>query len=141
MDKYYRKFFYRGDKCIECNREITIRASNKKCRACSKKGNTNSVGRILSEDHKRKISESNSASGNGMWKGSSVGYTALHTWVKRHLIKPKMCSDCKIKPPYDLANKGTYDRNLENWEWLCRSCHMKKDGRLKILLKRNVIKK
>jgi len=30
----------------------------------------------------------------------------------------------------DLANKGIYDRNPDNWEWLCRKCHMTKDGRV-----------
>jgi len=37
-------------------------------------------------------------------------------------------------PPHDLANKGTYDRKLKNWEWLCRKCHMIKDGRMKKLM-------
>ena len=68
---------------------------------------------------------------NPMWKGDNVGYHALHAWVKRHCVKSKLCECCKKVPPYDLANKGIYNRELKNWEWLCRKCHMKKDGRLK----------
>lgn len=69
-----------------------------------------------------------------MWKGDSVGYTALHSWVKRRYKKTPFCMDCKLKPPYDLANiSQEYKRDLSDWEWLCRSCHMKKDGRFKII--------
>lgn len=70
---------------------------------------------------------------NPMWKGDFVGYTGLHKWVKSRLPKPKFCQECKEKEPIDLANKGIYDRNLKNWEWLCRKCHMTKDGRIKNL--------
>lgn len=62
---------------------------------------------------------------------------AIHTWVRNRLPKPKFCQDCLNKPPYDLANISneynpkTYTRDLSNWEWLCRQCHMLKDGRLK----------
>lgn len=68
---------------------------------------------------------------NPLWKGDKVGYYQLHTWIKARLPKPKLCELCVKVPPYDLANKGIYNRDLENWEYLCRSCHMKKDGRSK----------
>ncbi len=72
---------------------------------------------------------------NGVWKGDSVGYNALHAWVKRHLVKPHFCHDCN-QPALDLANiSGQYKRDLSDWEWLCRKCHMTKDGRLKALRK------
>jgi len=67
---------------------------------------------------------------NGMWKGDSVGYIQLHAWVKKRFPKPKFCQTCKFSKPYDLANKGIYDRNLKHWEWLCRRCHMLGDGRM-----------
>ena len=38
---------------------------------------------------------------------------------------------------YDLANKGIYNRNFDNWEWLCRKCHMLSDGRLENLINAN----
>ena len=57
----------------------------------------------------------NAGKNNGMWKGNRVGYTQLHVWVVSRLAKPELCEDCKKVPPYDLANKGIYDRNLKNW--------------------------
>ncbi len=83
-----------------------------------------------SEESKVKIRFSKIAEKNPMWRGNNVGYMALHAWVKRNILKPKLCQCCKKVPPYDLANKGIYDRNLKNWEWLCRKCHMIKDGRM-----------
>jgi len=58
---------------------------------------------------------------------------APHRWVTKRKVKPKKCECCKERKPYDLANKGIYNRELKNWEWLCRRCHMSKDGRLKKL--------
>jgi hypothetical protein len=70
---------------------------------------------------------------NPQWKGDDVSYGKLHDWVATRLPKT-MCNDCKVKESYDLANKGIYNRELKNWEWLCRQCHMKKDGRLDVFL-------
>lgn len=65
-----------------------------------------------------------------MWKGEDVGYTQLHRWVESRLTKPALCQRCETRKAYDLSNKGTYNRDLENWEWLCRRCHMLEDGRM-----------
>ncbi len=71
---------------------------------------------------------------NPLWKGDKVGYIALHAWVKKRLIKPKECDNCDRSIPLDLANiSQKYKRDISDWEWLCRSCHMKKDGRMKNL--------
>lgn len=51
------------------------------------------------------------------------------------MSKPDLCPKCHIRPAIDLANKGIYDRNLSNWEWLCRKCHMESDGRLDNFIK------
>ena len=71
--------------------------------------------------------------GNPNWSGSKVGYIALHNWIRRRIKKPELCNRCKKSQPYDLANKGIYNRELKNWEWLCRRCHMLLDGRMKNL--------
>lgn len=72
---------------------------------------------------------------NGMWKGSKVGLEALHIWVTKRKPKTKFCGKCKKSPPLDLANiSQKYKRDLSDWEWLCRRCHMVKDGRLKKFL-------
>jgi hypothetical protein len=68
------------------------------------------------------------------WKGKDASLPAIHLWVKIRLPKPKLCQHCHKKPPYDLANKsGKYLRDLNDWEWLCRICHMKSDKRLEKL--------
>lgn len=68
---------------------------------------------------------------NPEWKGDGVGYHALHAWVKRHLVKPERCEECRKKKKLDLANiSQKYLRVLIDWRWLCRRCHMISDGRL-----------
>lgn len=92
------------------------------------------LGHHHTKEVRERISISHLEKGNGAWKGNDVGYVSLHLWVRSRLPKPEYCQCCNKNKPYDLANKGEYDRNLENWEWLCRSCHMKKDGRINRLL-------
>ena len=77
-----------------------------------------------------------------MWKESGVGYNSLHSWVKRRLKKPPCCSVCrKVTEFIDLANiSQKYKRNLTDWEWLCRKCHMTKDGRIENFRPKRVLK-
>lgn len=71
---------------------------------------------------------------NPQWK-EDVGYSALHNWVYRHLEKPNNCACCGKPANLDLANiSKEYKRELTDWEWLCRSCHMIKDGVTKRLI-------
>ena len=73
---------------------------------------------------------------NPNWNGNNISYAALHQWVSRHKSKPKFCEECNKNKPYDLANiSGKYKRDIEDYRWLCRSCHMKDDGRLDKLMK------
>jgi len=70
------------------------------------------------------------------WKGDKVSYEGLHQWVKRRKPKPDVCEICKQKESYDLANiSGKYKRDTNDFQWLCRSCHMKLDGRINNLIK------
>lgn len=75
------------------------------------------------------------------WKGNNVGMEALHVWVRKRLPKPEFCEICKQVPPYDLANiTGIYNRDLKNWGWFCRRCHLKYDNvkvRSEITIKNN----
>lgn len=74
-----------------------------------------------------------------MWKGQEADQNSIHRWVRIRLPKPEYCDGCGNQPPVDLANvsdrynPATYTRELENWRWLCRSCHMFQDGRIKNL--------
>jgi len=75
---------------------------------------------------------------NGMWKGNKAGIDAIHIWVAKRLKKPKICSQCKKRKVIDLANiNQNYKRNLTDWKWICRRCHMKEDGRLEKFINRN----
>lgn len=68
---------------------------------------------------------------SGLWKGNLVGLVGLHNWVRRHKPKPKLCIRCKKVPPRDLANiSQKYKRDIDDFDWLCRRCHMESDGRI-----------
>lgn len=68
---------------------------------------------------------------NPMWKGDQVSYTSLHEYVRKHLPVPERCEVCHEVKSLDLANiSQKYKRDLSDWEYLCRRCHMIKDGRL-----------
>lgn len=88
-------------------------------------------GKKHSEETKEKIRKSKLKSKNPMWKGDNVGYFALHNWVKRHKQKPKFCEDClKITNQLDISNiSGKYKRDINDFKWLCRKCHIDFDKR------------
>ena len=68
---------------------------------------------------------------NAMWKGDHVGYGALHDWIKSHKPKPALCENCQQRSVIELANiSGKYLRSINDYQWLCRKCHMVLDGRL-----------
>lgn|SRR3990167_9254347 len=121
-------------KCSECF--VCIKKISKFCRSCFQKGTRNHrFGKKFFHALKtiKKMSQSKIKNKNPMWKGEKVGYGALHDWIKSRKRKIKLCQKCKKSFSYDLANKGIYNRELKNWEWLCRKCHMIKDGRMKKL--------
>lgn len=89
------------------------------------------TGRKISEEHRKNtIKNAKRGKEHCRWKGDEIGYRGLHSWMRKIVPKPEFCEECKKNKPYDLANKGVYDRSPKNWEWLCRKCHLVKDGRL-----------
>ncbi len=112
--------------CLNCNTKISIPAL--RCRSCGRK-----YGKQVKWSEEQK--EKRKGEGNPNWKGNKVKYGALHDWVKRYKPKPKFCEICKKNKSFDLANiSGKYKRDINDFEWLCRKCHMKDDGRLKKLV-------
>lgn len=78
---------------------------------------------------------------NYNWRGDNIGYYAIHRRIEVLLGKPKYCENCKSDKEkwYDWANiSGEYKYDITDWKRLCRSCHMKEDGRLKKLLSHNI---
>jgi len=68
---------------------------------------------------------------NGMWKGDEVKYGSLHDYIEYHKPKPRNCENCGKIKKLELANiSQEYKRDINDYEWICRSCHMNKDGRL-----------
>jgi hypothetical protein len=111
-------------------------------------GNSNALGYRHNEERKSKIKaarakqtitpESRSKAKlkmtgdkHPLWKGEEVGYAALHTWVARHRGKPSECEHCGTDDAskiYEWANiDGEYNRCLDDFIRLCRSCHRKYD--------------
>lgn len=82
---------------------------------------------ILKEN---KISLAKRGSNNPAWRGEDVGYPGVHDYIRSRKFKPDLCECCGERPSIDLANiSGEYRRDLNDWEYLCRKCHMNKDGR------------
>lgn len=104
-------------------------------------GNTRNKGRKLSEEWKHKIGISNKGDKQWNWKGENV---SPHEWIKKKLGKPNYCEHCKRsdKRCYDWSNKDhKYRKVLEDWQRLCRSCHMKFDFKFNNRRKYEISKK
>jgi len=68
-----------------------------------------------------------------MWKGDNATKEAIHMFLKKNNIPPKKCQKCKKNRKIYLSfdhSLGKYTRNIEDYEWLCWPCHMKKDYNL-----------
>ena len=92
------------------------------------------LGKRHSEETRRKRSEfmrGRYIGDKAPWWKSKVTYAALHYRIRKVLSRPDLCVVCNIKPSYDVANiSGEYKYTLDDWMWVCRSCHMRRDGRI-----------
>ena len=51
-------------------------------------------------------------------------FDTLHKYLKRHIPPPELCEMCNKVPARQLSNKtGIYNRDFENWWYLCVKCH------------------
>jgi len=86
-----------------------------------------------SKNKRRRTSDSQRRwnSENSQWKGDKVGRTSLHRWIERRKPKPTKCQQCNKRKAIDLANiSGLYKRDINDYKWICRRCHMIEDGRI-----------
>lgn len=100
----------------------------------SKLNSKGMLGKKHTDATKKRIGEAIrgkfTGSDSHQWKGESVGYDALHKFVRKYFIKLKICSKCGTEKNVDLANiTGIYNRDFSNWDWLCRKHHIESDGR------------
>jgi hypothetical protein len=78
---------------------------------------------------------------NHKWKGDSVGYLGIHSWVYRMKGNPKICEYCG-KPAKHWANiDHKYRRNLNDFIAMCVSCHKKYDLKNNLSYKFNDVNK
>lgn len=89
-------------------------------------------GKKLSKEHIKKLRESHkgfiSKENNPNWKTDEE--ISPHGWIRKKLGNPNYCEHCKKtdKKRYDWSNKNhRYNKVIEEWQRLCRSCHMKYD--------------
>src|SRR3990167_9640866 len=80
--EYYRKWRekrFKDTPCKSCGKKM--RGYGQDCFSCCKIGGKNPA-----------------------WKGDTVGYQALHKWVRKWKPRTELCERCKKVPPFDLAN-------------------------------------
>ena len=59
---------------------------------------------------------------------SAQHYVKSHKWARQRLIKPNKCNRCDIEKQLDLSNNsGFYLLSIDDWEYICRRCHVLKD--------------
>lgn len=66
------------------------------------------------------------------WKGDDAGITAIHLWIRKQLLKtlPLKCTECGSVENVEVASttNHNYTRDVKDYTFLCRPCHIKKDG-------------
>jgi len=86
------------------------------------------------DERVRKYGESNIGkhnhkhSNNPNWKGDNAKPPAIHYWIKKNKQKTKKCEICFCEKKLELSSRThEYKRDLNEYRWLCRSCHQKYD--------------
>lgn len=73
------------------------------------------------------------SSRNGLaaaFKGDAAGYTAIHTYLRKHFPKSGVCDECgdtSRRTEYALIKGREYSRNREDYRELCKLCHNRYD--------------
>lgn len=108
---------------IPWNKDKTLSEEHKRKISESLKGKTKS------EEHKKKMYSFPKGKGHPNWRGDKVSYHALHEWLRVNKPKTELCEICGEKRRLDWANikKHVYTRNIEDYKCMCRSCHKKMD--------------
>lgn len=67
------------------------------------------------------------------WKGDNATPTAIHKYIQKRKTKPKICEDCNQEKRLGLSflhHPEPYTRNIEDYRYLCWSCHMRYDYKI-----------
>jgi len=106
--QYMREYARRRAKCKECGRPLgDVRSP--RCRPCSKRGER-----------------------NPNWKGDAAAVQSGRGRAIRATPLAALCERCKKRPASERhhVDGNTCNNARENLLQLCRTCHMKLDGRL-----------
>jgi hypothetical protein len=110
----------------------------------AQRGNKNHMwGKHHTNEWKKKHSKRMSGKNNPMfgisingenahqWKGEFVSYEGLHIWVRKNKPKPDVCEMCNFFKPKQISNiSGEYKRDIDDFQWLCASCHWIYDNQI-----------
>jgi hypothetical protein len=91
------------------------------------------LGKVRSEETREKMGEAKRGELNPMWKGDSITCkTSGRLRAQRIYISLGECQKYGERPAYDRHHKdgNTANNDQDNVLFLCRSCHMKVDGRI-----------
>ena len=130
-------------RCIDCGKKVT----SLRCKSCSNKNRKGKykINYTWNKGLTKETSEGVSNISNslkqlyslghakcGFKKGDNikekVSYDAIHSYIKRYKKKSRICHICKKIKLLELANlSGKYKRDVNDYIWLCRSCHHKFD--------------
>lgn len=105
------------------------------------------IYRHYSKDTRKKLSEQKKGEKNPMfgivadkhpkWKDNDIGYIKMHEWIRKYYPRPKLCQICGINSKLDAANiSGKYLREINDWLYLCRKCHINYDKNKKVMNER-----
>ena len=124
----------RGKRCTSCSEKHNYDRQKRKTQICEMCGKITSKNATLCKKcswikREKEMTEEDKQNRKGekchSWKGDDVGYHGLHNWIRKIIPRPQFCQLCNQNPPCDIANKtGIYSRDLNNWFWLCRRCHI-----------------
>jgi hypothetical protein len=104
------------------------------------KGNKSRLGCKYSEEslnrlsiaHKKQIPWTKGKAGTYSLNINYINnYDNIHKWIRYHKPKSEICEICLEKKYVELANiSGEYKRDINDFKWLCKKCHMIFDNRI-----------
>jgi hypothetical protein len=67
-----------------------------------------------------------------------VTYYSIHAWLRRNKPRsdPFICEECGCTGRLDLCNisGNLYSKNFDDYKWMCRSCHLRRDRPLSVIV-------